>query len=85
MGSRHLGLVLPEEIAGLREQMNRLGKCLEETIDWEFLEELGAEKEERDALEEENTEASCTAASASVWELPWTRHSAFIIRIICGF
>lgn len=62
VGSRHLGLVLPEEIAGLREQMNRLGKCLEETIDWEFLEELGAEKEERDALEEENTEASCTAA-----------------------
>lgn len=61
VGSRHLGLVLPEEIAGLREQMNRLGKCLEETIDWEFLEELGAEKEERDALEEENTEASCTA------------------------
>ena len=62
VGSRHLGLVLPEEIAGLREQMNRLGKCLEETIDWEFLEELGAEKEERDTLEEENTEASCTAA-----------------------
>lgn len=62
VGSRHLGLVLPEEITGLREQMNRLGKCLEETIDWEFLEELGAEKEERDALEEENTEASCTAA-----------------------
>ena len=62
VGSRHLGLVLPEEIAGLREQMNRLGKCLEETIDWEFLEELGAEKEDRDALEEENTEASCTAA-----------------------
>lgn len=62
VGSRHLGLVLPEEIAGLREQMNRLGKCLEETIDWEFLEELGAEREERDALEEENTEASCTAA-----------------------
>ena len=62
VGSRHLGLVLPEEIAGLREQMNRLGKCLEETIDWEFLEELGAEKEERDALEEENTEDSCTAA-----------------------
>ena len=62
VGSRHLGLVLPEEIAGLREQMNRLGKCLEETIDWEFLEELGAEKEEREALEEENTEASCTAA-----------------------
>ena len=62
VGSRHLGLVLPEEIAGLREQMNRLGKCLEETIDWEFLEELGAEKEGRDALEEVNTEASCTAA-----------------------
>ena len=62
VGSRHLGLVLPEEIAGLREQMNRLGKCLEETIDWEFLAELGAEKEGRDALEEENTEASCTAA-----------------------
>ena len=64
VGSRHLGLVLPEEIAGLREQMNRLGKCLEETIDWEFLAELGTEteKEERDALKEENTEASCAEA-----------------------
>lgn len=62
VGSRHLGLVLPEEIAGLREQMDRLGKCLEETIDWEFLAELGAEKEERDALKEENTEASCAEA-----------------------
>ncbi len=51
VGSRHLGLVLPEEIAGLREQMNRLGKCLEETIDWEFLAELGAEKEEKDVFE----------------------------------
>ena len=51
VGSRHLGLVLPEEIAGLREQMNRLGKCLEEKIDWEFLAELGAEKEEKDVFE----------------------------------
>lgn len=64
VGSRHLGLVLPEEIAGLREQMNRLGKCLEETIDWKFLAELGAEteKEKRDALKLQKEMASCAPA-----------------------
>ena len=85
-GSRHLGLVLPEEIAGLREQMNRLGKCLEETIDWEFLAELGAEKEERDALGGRKHRSFLYSG----FQLPSGNchgrgHSAFIIRIICGF
>lgn len=50
VGSRHLGLVLPEEIAGLREQLHQLGRCLEETIDWEFLVNLGNERKEEDIL-----------------------------------
>lgn len=33
--SRHLGLVLPEEISGLREKLVRLSKVLEETLDIE--------------------------------------------------
>ena len=37
VGSRHLGLILPGEIPGLREQMGRLGDCLEETLDWDCL------------------------------------------------
>ena len=37
VGSRHLGLILPGEIPGLREQMGRLADCLEETLDWDCL------------------------------------------------
>ena len=38
--SRHLGLVLPEEIDGLRERLNQLAQVLEETLDMEKLLEL---------------------------------------------
>ncbi len=31
--SRHLGLVLPEEIEGLKEQMDKLAGCLEQSLD----------------------------------------------------
>ena len=64
VGSRHLGLVLPEEITGLREQLHRLGKCLEETVDWEFLAELGAETETEESapLKVQKEAASCAAA-----------------------
>ncbi len=42
VGSRHLGLVLPGEISGLKEQMGRLADCLEETLDWDCLLQIGA-------------------------------------------
>lgn len=44
VGSRHLGLVLPEEVPGLKDQMRRLGECLEKTVDWKFLVELGRQE-----------------------------------------
>ena len=46
---------------------------------------LGAEKEGRDALEEENTEASCTAAFSFRLGIAMDEAFCFIIRIICGF
>lgn len=47
IGSRHLGLVLPEEIEGIQRQLDRLADCLEETLDWEKLLEI-AEAEQVD-------------------------------------
>lgn len=49
VGSRHLGLVLPEEVGGFREQLHQLGEQLEKTIDWKFLADLGKDKEEEAA------------------------------------
>ena len=43
MESRHLGLVMPQEIEGLKEQMDRLGQTCHETLDLELLEKIGAE------------------------------------------
>ncbi len=37
LASRHLGLLLPEEVAGLREKLQRLAARLEETLDLEGL------------------------------------------------
>lgn len=35
--SRHLGLVLPQEIEDIKERLNRLAEVLEESLDWEGL------------------------------------------------
>ncbi len=43
MESRHLGLVMPQEIEGLKEQMDRLGQTCLETLDMGLLEKIGAE------------------------------------------
>ena len=39
--SRHLGLVMPDEIQGLRDNLRKLGGILEETLDLDGLLELG--------------------------------------------
>ena len=44
VGSRHLGLILPGEIPGIKEQMERLADCLEETLDWDVLLETAKEQ-----------------------------------------
>ncbi len=40
--SRHLGLVMPDEIADIKERLNKLANILEETLDLDLLLELGA-------------------------------------------
>lgn len=39
--SRHLGLVMPEEVEGFREKLQRLAEVLEETVDLDGLLKLG--------------------------------------------
>ncbi|MCU6763351.1 Cobyrinic acid A%2CC-diamide synthase [uncultured Roseburia sp.] len=41
--SRHLGLVLPGEITGLRDQLYRLADVLDTSIEWEVLSEIAGE------------------------------------------
>lgn len=48
--SRHLGLVLPQEVEGFREKLNKLAGVLEETLDIESL--LGMAAEAGELLEE---------------------------------
>lgn len=40
IGSRHLGLILPDEISGLREQMEQLADCMDETVDLALLADI---------------------------------------------
>lgn len=40
VGSRHLGLVLPDEIRGLKEKMEQLADCMEKTVDLGLLAEI---------------------------------------------
>ena len=40
--SRHLGLVLPDEVASLKEDLNKLAGILEETLDFDVLLEIAA-------------------------------------------
>ena len=37
VGSRHLGLVLPDEIDGIREQLEQLADRMDENLEWEPL------------------------------------------------
>ncbi|MCC8027328.1 MAG: cobyrinate a,c-diamide synthase [Clostridium sp.] len=39
--SRHLGLVLPDEIGGLKLQMERLADCLEKSLDLDLIVQMG--------------------------------------------
>lgn len=44
--SRHLGLVLPQEVEGLKERMDRLGEAAKETLDLDGILKLAAEGSE---------------------------------------
>ncbi len=48
-GSRHLGLMQPEEIADFQEQIDRLADKLETTLDTELLLKIGREASESDS------------------------------------
>ncbi len=56
--SRHLGLVMPEEIADLKERIGRLAGVMEETIDWEALMEIAEGANVPDDLSEYSKHAS---------------------------
>ena len=49
--SRHLGLVLPDELADIRKQLRETADCLAETIDLDALTEIAAHAEELDGEE----------------------------------
>ena len=64
IGSRHLGLVLPEEIRDLQAQIERLAKTLEDTIDWKFLTELSGGPEIGETGETGRTDSNSEAGAA---------------------
>ena len=45
VGSRHLGLVMPEEISDIRKKLEQLSKTFETTVSLEQIEEIGAHAE----------------------------------------
>lgn len=48
--SRHLGLVLPEEIDDLQQKVNRLAECLLKTLDWERIYGIAGSAPELEAV-----------------------------------
>ncbi|MFR5413914.1 MAG: cobyrinic acid a,c-diamide synthase [Enterocloster bolteae] len=48
VGSRHLGLVLPDEIDGIREQLEQLADRMDENLEWEPLLKIASEAGGRD-------------------------------------
>ena len=81
--SRHLGLMLPGEIEGLRERIGRLAEQMEESLDMEGLIAL-ARRGRRDR-KPAGTPSVLRAVSSAVWfgsEWQEIRHSAFTTRKI---
>ena len=81
--SRHLGLVLPGEVADLREKLNRLAKVLEDTLDLDGL--LGWLKPPR-FWRQKNRFCRLETGRlrlGSVWQ--GMRHSALFMKIIWNF
>ncbi|WP_276854201.1 cobyrinate a,c-diamide synthase [Enterocloster lavalensis] len=62
--SRHLGLVLPDEIADLKGVVKRLGEELERTLDWEGILALGAGEGEDDEGAGSGSEKAAEPAEA---------------------
>lgn len=62
--SRHLGLILPDEIPQLRHKLDRLAEILEKSLDMEAILELARSAE---SLEQENI---CTQNPAFSFQLP---------------
>lgn len=60
INSRHLGLVLPEEILHFREQFDKLAEQLEKTIDIDAVLRLGAQAPVIEYSEEQKEECVCS-------------------------
>lgn len=78
--SRHLGLVLPDELADIRKQLRETADCLAETIDLDALTEIAAHAEELDG---EETAIAQHPICCTIAQLPETTRSASIMKITC--
>lgn len=99
--SRHLGLKMPQEMEGLRKQVNQAAEKLEETADldrmlqllqsWALYMRFGTEK--RNCLNYRNREKTKgfyrkrknSRRNVRLLQLQKMRHFVFIMRITCGF
>ena len=75
MESRHLGLVLPEEIEGLRGQIARLADQMQESLDLQAIEELADEYAV--SLPDSEKNAAIPIISQNVFRLGVARDAAF--------
>lgn len=55
--SRHLGLVTPQEVQGIRERLKQAGKILMDTVDLDLLLEIG-KREDQEAASQHNRRAA---------------------------
>lgn len=69
MGSRHLGLVTPQEIEGLKEQLFRAGGVLAETVDLESLYEIAERAEALPDPQEQADDAAGEKTEAAPQEV----------------
>ena len=98
--SRHLGLKMPQEMEGLRKQVNQAAEKLEETADldrmlqllqsWALLHAFRDGKTKLPKLQEPErqrgfTEKENSRRNVRLLQLQKMRHFVFTMRITCGF
>lgn len=68
MGSRHLGLVMPEELEDIKEQLHKISEELRKTVSVEKVIQIAKDAKELDCCEEVlyNERATCEGADAPV-------------------
>jgi cobyrinic acid a,c-diamide synthase len=68
--SRHLGLITPENVHGVREKISATYEYMKETVDWDRLLELsGMEKSENEILNDENKNLNSEIKTLTIAQL----------------